>query len=127
MMYESSLYDELPALKRTLEVITERLYYKMQQHPVLGSIFKNSNIETLKKHQTQFLCSLFGSESPYEGESITEVHKNYDINHPHIDIWIDCVRESMEEAGIDEKTILKMVELINTQRSLVVNDVHHND
>ncbi len=56
------------------------LYLDMFDHPEISYHFLGVDIETLSKHQTQFLVRAIGGPLNYDGRPIKEVHQDKDIS-----------------------------------------------
>jgi hemoglobin len=55
------------------------LYLDMFDHPEISFHFIGIDIETLAKHQTQYLIRAIGGPDLYQGRSILDVHKHLEI------------------------------------------------
>ncbi len=56
------------------------LYLELFSHPEIAHHFVGVDIDTLSKHQTQFLCRFLGGKVKYEGGSMKQVHQDMNIS-----------------------------------------------
>lgn len=97
-------YEEIGAEK--LSELIELFYSKVAVHPDLYPIFPDDLTETTRKQiqfQTQFLGgpNLFSEE---HGHPMMKArHMPFPITPTRADAWLSCMKEAMNEVGLDGK------------------------
>ncbi|GGN65308.1 globin domain-containing protein [Oceanobacillus indicireducens] len=99
-----SIYDAIGGYSE-IEKIVDSFYARVAKHPLLIPIFPEDLTETARK-QKLFLTQFFGGPRLYEAERghpmMRRRHLPFPITPSRRDAWLDCMKEALEEAGIDE-------------------------
>ncbi|MEJ8766739.1 globin [Oceanobacillus sp. HCA-5259] len=99
-----SIYDAIGGYSE-IEKIVDSFYARVAKHPLLIPIFPEDLTETARK-QKLFLTQFFGGPRLYEVERghpmMRRRHLPFPITPSRRDAWLDCMKEALEEAGIDE-------------------------
>lgn len=94
------------------------LYLDMFDRPEISYHFIGVDIETLSKHQTQFLVRAIGGPQVYEGRPIVEVHREKEISLFQFKEIAQAFREVFIKNGVTKKdadTIMKFVASFEAQ------------
>lgn len=104
MNSNESIYENLGGAEG-LHRLVEVFYAKVQLHPQLGPLFPEDITPVLEK-QYQFLTQFFGGGPLY---SELHGHPMMRARHMHIPItperaedWLQCMKEALEETGVEE-------------------------
>ncbi|MEI3597524.1 MULTISPECIES: globin domain-containing protein [unclassified Oceanobacillus] len=99
-----SIYDAIGGYSE-IEKIVDSFYARVAKHPLLIPIFPEDLTETARK-QKLFLTQFFGGPRLYEAERghpmMRRRHLPFPITPSRRDAWLDCMKEALEEARIDE-------------------------
>lgn len=100
-----SLYEHMggaPVLRK----VVEAFYPKVQAHPLLGPLFPEDILPVMEK-QILFLTQFFGGPSLYSDQyghpMMRARHMPFPITRERADAWLACMKEALEEAGLDEQ------------------------
>lgn len=100
----NSLYDNLGGAEG-LHRLVEVFYAKVQLHPQLGPLFP-ADITPVMEKQYQFLTQFFGGPALYSelhGHPMMRArHMHIPITPAHADDWLECMKEALEETGVEE-------------------------
>lgn len=94
------------------------LYLDMFDRPEISYHFLGVDIETLSKHQTQFLVRAIGGPKVYQGKPIHEVHMSKEISLYQFKEIASAFKEVFIKNGVSKKdaeTIMKFVASFENQ------------
>ena len=93
--------------------IVELFYPKVQKHPLLAPLFP-TQIEPVMEKQFQFMTQLFGGPPLYSeryGHPMMRArHMAFPINQERADAWLACMRETLNEVGLDKAIQALLIE-----------------
>ncbi|MFP4977356.1 globin [Paenibacillus sp. CN-4] len=99
-----SLYVNLGGAEG-LRRLVETFYGKVQKHPGLGPLFPEDIAPVMEK-QHEFLTQFFGGPPLF---SERHGHPMMRARHMHVPVtpkraeeWLDCMREALEDTGVEE-------------------------
>ena len=102
--YEGTVYDAIGG-SATIHLLVEAFYERVGNHPDLAPIFPDDLTETARK-QKQFLSQFLGGPAYYTEEHghpmLRARHLPFEITPTRKDAWLSCMREALEEAGVEE-------------------------
>lgn len=96
-----SFYDEVGGLP-TLQHVHKIFYDKIYEHPWLKLYFENFKQEAIENRQTLFMGEKFGGPE-YFGKPLKQAHENMYITQELADVRHQILRESLQEAGLNEE------------------------
>lgn len=100
-----SLYEAIGGSK-TLRLVVESFYPKVQAHPLIGPLFPE-DIDPVIEKQYLFLTQFFGGPQLYSDEyghpMMRGRHLPFPITPKHAEAWLDCMRRALQEVGIEEE------------------------
>lgn len=100
----SSIYDNLGGAD-TIRRLVEAFYPKVQSNPVIGELFPE-DIRPVMEKQYMFLTQFFGGPSLYSdavGHPMMRArHLPFAITAEGAEAWLGCMKEALEEIGVDE-------------------------
>ncbi|MBW4080928.1 globin [Paenibacillus sp. S150] len=104
MNSNDSIYDNLGGAEG-LHRLVEAFYAKVQLHPQLGPLFPADIAPVLEK-QYQFLSQFFGGPTLYSQQHGNPMmrarHLHIPITPERAEEWLDCMKEALEETGVEE-------------------------
>ena len=84
---QTSLYIKYGGYASIHQLI-EIFYDKVLASEIVGSYFKNSDMETLIEHQTNFICALLGGPASFTDQHLRSVHRHENIKE---DAWNEII------------------------------------
>lgn len=117
------LYDLIGG-RRTIWAATDRFYDKVLEDESLRHFFKRTDMAHLRARQSMFISMLLGGRVVYTGKDIHEVHacaRNHGLNDTHFDTFLKHFREALEEVGVKPEKAEKVIKLLESRRSAVLN------
>jgi hemoglobin len=110
-----SLYEALGGA-RSLRLIVESFYPKVQAHPLLGPLFPQ-DIDPIIEKQYLFLTQFFGGPSLYSDEyghpMMRARHLPFEITSKHAEAWLDCMQRALQEVGLDKELQMIVMERLS--------------
>ncbi|PLR97602.1 globin domain-containing protein [Bacillus sp. T33-2] len=109
----------------TLHRLVDAFYRRVGQHPDLAPVFPDDLSETARK-QKQFLTQYLGGPALYTNEHghpmMRARHLPFEITPARAKSWLSCMREAMDEAGLEgplreefySRLVLTAQHMINT-------------
>lgn len=88
------------------------LYLDMFDHPEISYHFVGVNIETLSRHQTQYLIRAIGGPDEYQGRPLVQVHKHLGVTKFQFKEIAKAFRQVFIDKGVsaeDADFIMKFV------------------
>ncbi len=91
----------------------------------INKLFEDIYLPILIAHQRAFLKFALGGPNEYTGKSLREAHaklvEKKGLSHYHFDSVAEILKESIYEAGIEEKTCNKIMNYIESTREEILN------
>lgn len=95
-------YDLLGETK--LHSLIDRFYDKVKDNPLLAPLFPEDFTE-VKDKQIKFMTQFLGGPPLFSMEHgpvmLRARHLRFPITDKHAEAWLGCMREAMDETGID--------------------------
>lgn len=117
------LYDLIGG-RRTIWAATESFYDKVLEDDSLRHFFKRTDMAHLRSRQSMFISMLLGGRVVYTGKDIHEAHayaRNHGLNDTHFDAFLKHFRAALEEVGVKAEKAEKVIKLLESRRSAVLN------
>ncbi|WP_409291830.1 globin [Peribacillus sp. SCS-37] len=108
-----------------LSEIIDLFYSRVSQHPDLVPLFPDDLSETARK-QKQFMTQYLGGPPLFTSEHghpmLRARHMPFEITPRRADAWLSCMRDAMDEAGLEgeireffyQRLVLTAQHMINT-------------
>ena len=117
------LYDLIGG-SRAVWAATESFYEKVLEDDSLRHFFKRTDMAHLRARQSMFISMLLGGLVVYTGKDIHEAHayaRNHGLNDKHFDTFLRHFRAALEEVGVKSEEAEKVIKLLESRRSAVLN------
>ncbi|WP_338552671.1 globin [Paenibacillus sp. KS-LC4] len=118
-----SLYEALGG-DRSLRLIVEAFYPKVQAHPLLGPLFPE-DINPVMEKQHMFLTQFFGGPTLFSdafGHPMMRArHMPFEITPKRAEAWLDCMNRALQEVGIEDELRQFVIERLSGPAHHFVN------
>ncbi|SFF16936.1 hemoglobin [Paenibacillus algorifonticola] len=118
-----SLYETLGG-DRSLRLIVEAFYPKVQAHPLLGPLFPE-DINPVMEKQHMFLTQFFGGPTLFSdafGHPMMRArHMPFEITPERAEAWLDCMNRALQEVGIEDELRQFVIERLSGPAHHFVN------
>lgn len=118
---KQSLFDAIGGLP-TLEKVHRIFYDKVYAHPWLGQFFTGHDQRAIELRQTQFMAEKFGGPILYPGKELELAHRRMYITPELFELRQRLLRESLEEADVPEKLIVRWLRIDRAFMDRIVNN-----
>lgn len=115
-----TIFEKYGGLK-TISHLVHEFYKKVLDDPQLKGYFSNSNIEKLMEHQANFLSFALGGPNLYQGRDLIDAHKSLHIKKPHFELVANYLEEVLDEAGVSDEDIIKIMKIIQGTESQIID------
>ncbi|MFT6632670.1 MAG: hemoglobin [Bacteriovoracaceae bacterium] len=115
-----NLYDKYGGFEAYHKIIY-KLYLDLFDHPEVAYHFIGVNIETLSKHQAQFLCRALGGNVKYEGRSMKDVHLGMNISEFQFKEVAQSFSEIFLRSGFEENDVAFIMRFIGRYEKVIVS------
>jgi hemoglobin len=97
----------------TIRRIVNAFYPLVQAHPLIGPLFPE-NIDPVMEKQILFLTQFFGGPSLYSDQyghpMMRARHLPFEITPQRAEAWLGCMKQAMEEVGLEPELQAFMLE-----------------
>lgn len=118
-----SLYEALGG-DRSLRLIVEAFYPKVQAHPLLGPLFPE-DINPVMEKQHMFLTQFFGGPTLFSdafGHPMMRArHMPFEITPQRAEAWLDCMNRALQDVGIEDELRQFVIERLSGPAHHFVN------
>ena len=108
-------YD-LSAIAKAVDL----LYQRALDSAELASYFKKINMQQLRDHQIELLSHVMGGPITHRVGTLTAAHQKLDIPNAHFDLIATLLQQSLSDAGIEDRDIKHIMEVVETTRNRIV-------
>ncbi|MEB1806274.1 MAG: globin [Bacillaceae bacterium] len=113
-----------------LSKLVDTFYDKVSRHPVLAPIFPDDLTETARK-QKQFLTQFLGGPTLYSDEHghpmLRARHMPFKITPTGASAWLACMKEAMDEVGLDGPVREQIFSRLTFTAHHMVNHPHDSE
>lgn len=96
-----SLYEKLGG-EKTITMVVDYFYDLVLADNTINYFFKNSDIETQRRLQTQFLSYLLGGPNQYTGKSMVKAHEGMNLQPEHLNAMLKHLHDAFVHFGVHE-------------------------
>jgi len=110
-MSEQTLYDRLGG-HDGIRAVVDDFYDRLVADEDIGPFFAGSNMELLRRTQTDFLCEAAGGPETYDAAPIREAHLHVPFTPEHIQRAVELLEESLDAFDVPEDDAERVVEAV---------------
>ncbi len=117
------LYDLIGG-RPTIQAATESSYKRVNADETLRPFFGSTDMAQLRARQSMFISMLLGGRAVYTGANIAAAHahaREQGLNDGHFDKFLRHFREALMEVGVEADKADKVLKLLESRRSAVLN------
>jgi hemoglobin len=118
------LYDLIGG-RETVWAAIEAFYRRVLADDTLKPFFKSTDMAQLRARQSMFISMLLGGRIVDTGRDIASAHahaREQGLNNEHFDNFLKHFREALNEVGVQANKVEKVVKLLESRRSAVLNE-----
>jgi hemoglobin len=110
-MSERTLYKRLGG-RDGIRAVVDDFYDRLVADEEIGPFFEGSNMELLRRTQTDFLCEAAGGPETYDAAPIREAHRHVPFTPAHIQRAVELLEESLDAFDVPEEDAETVVEAV---------------
>jgi hemoglobin len=110
-MTEETLYERLGG-QEGIRAVVDDFYDRLVADEDLGPFFEGSDMEKLRRTQTDFLCEAAGGPETYDAEPVREAHLHVPFTPEHIQRAVELLYESLDEFDVPDDDADAVVEAV---------------
>ena len=110
-MSEQTLYDRLGG-HDGIRAVVDDFYDRLVADEEIGPFFEGSDMELLRRTQTDFLCEAAGGPETYDAAPIREAHLHVPFTPEHIQRAVELLEESLDAFDVPEEDAQKVVNAV---------------
>ena len=115
-MSEQTLYDRLGG-HDGIRAVVDDFYDRLVADEEIGPFFEGSDMELLRRTQTDFLCEAAGGPETYDAAPIREAHLHVPFTPAHIQRAVELLEESLDAFDVPEDDAETVVEAVAAYES----------
>ena len=123
-MENRSVY-QLVGGSATFEKLVEAFYRRVDEEPVLKTLYEEGSNDSAIHYLTLFLIQFFGGPSDYNEQRghprLKQRHQKFTIGIPERDAWVTLMIASVDEVGIEEPMRSLMNQYFKNTATFLIN------
>lgn len=114
-----TLFERLGGFSQVSKLVIE-FYNRVLSTPSLAEYFVGVDMKKQVDHQTKFFSYLMGGPASYSDEHLASVHARLGITSEDFDEMALTLRETLEDAGLDESDVAGVMSAFTSRKRLVL-------
>lgn len=110
-MSEQTLYDRLGG-HDGIRAVVDDFYDRLVEDEDLGPFFEGSDMELLRRTQTDFLCEAAGGPETYDAAPVREAHLHVPFTPEHIQRAVELLEESLDAFDVPAEDAQRVVNAV---------------
>lgn len=115
-----SLFQKYGGVVGVHDIVAE-FYDRLLDDDVLADYFANSNMETLVKHQTNFISSLMGGPGDISDGQLAAAHKGLGIDEESFNRTAGILTDTMLACGVEADDVDTIIGLVAAKAELIIS------
>jgi hemoglobin len=118
---EHSLFEQVGGFAKVRLVVSD-FYDRVLDSEKLAPYFADTDVRRLVDHQTKMLAAMMGGPAAYTDDHLHRAHAHLAIRPDDYDEIIQLLRESLEDAGIGDLDVDRVVAHVESLRDRIVKN-----
>lgn len=118
-MSEDPLFERIGGAEAVAQLVRE-MYDLVLQDDELSPFFANVDMQRLQRMQFEFIASALGGPVSYSGAELQGIHAHRGITPHHFAKFVGHLATAMENRGVDQADIDKMLGQMAMYRDRIV-------
>ncbi|MCI0654543.1 MAG: hypothetical protein L0Y39_08715 [Methylococcaceae bacterium] len=116
---QRSLYDKYGGFG-TISKLVLAFYKRVLESTTLEPYFRQTDMQSLMDHQTQFFSMLLGGPLSYDTRVLSGVHQKLHINDDAFEEVLELLEEVFEDFGFSREDLADTLDHLAEYKSLIV-------
>jgi hemoglobin len=104
-----------------VRLLVSEFYDRVLETPRLSPYFRGVDMRRLVDHQTKFFSSIMGGPATFTDEHLERAHRHLRITPEHFDEMGEVLADTLEDAGVDDAIIERIIGQFTAVRERIVN------
>ena len=100
--------------------IVSAFYDSVLDDDMLADYFINSDMETLVKHQTNFISSVMGGPGGVSDARLRDAHAGLGIDRASFDLVADILAQTLADNGVEAADVKTLIEAVAAKIDLII-------
>jgi hemoglobin len=110
-MSEETLYVRLGE-RDGIRAVVDDFYDRLVADEQLGPFFEGSDMDLLRRTQTDFLCEAAGGPETYDAAPVREAHLHLPFEPAHIERAVELLEESLDAFDVPDEDATAVVDAV---------------
>jgi len=107
--------------QEVLESVVRDFYQMVLYDEQLCDYFDETDMESLRTHQTEFLSMVMGGPVDYSGREMREAHAEFDISEADFVVLVDYLERALTQNGVSETQTADILAAVATYEDAVLD------
>ena len=116
---QPTLYEQLGG-KEAISAVVEEFYRRVLADESLKDLFKDTDMDKLKRHQTAFLTFAVGGPNEYRGRTIRKAHEGLNITEEQFMSVAKHLSDSLKQFNVPQDAIDQVIQIVAALKDDVV-------
>lgn len=121
-MRNDSVFDAVGGFARVRLIVSD-FYDKVLASPALAPYFRDIEMRRLIDHQTKFIAAVMGGPAAFSDAQLKRAHVRLGIGEDDFDEMVELLRETLEDFGVGDPSLGRIVAQVEGMRELIVAHV----
>jgi len=126
MTADETLYERLGG-REAIRAVVDDFYARLLADDELGPFFADTDMESLKEHQTDYLCEAAGGPAEYTGPDIRAAHLHVPFTDALLDRSVEHLLASLDEFDVTGEDREAVVGAITTHADDLLATAEENE
>jgi hemoglobin len=113
------MVDRLGGRVRVVQIVSD-FYRRVLESPVLADFFRDSSMETLIVHQSEFLAAILDTTATYSNRELQVAHAKMVITDHEFDEMLSLLRATLIDYSVGEDDVDVVVDAFAGRRPFIV-------
>ena len=118
-----TLFDTIGG-RLKINAAVEAFYRRVLADESLRPFFEGIGVDHLRARQSMFVSMLLGGKTVYTGKDIRAAHdqpRRMGMNESHFETFLNHFRAALEEIGVQDDGLERIIALLDQSRGAVLN------
>jgi len=108
--------------QETVEAVVRDFYQMVCYDEQLSGYFADTDMDSLRSHQAEFLGAVAGGPVDYSGMDMTDAHRDLDIDQSDFTLIVEYLENALVQNGVSETHISEILSTVVTFEDAVVDN-----
>ncbi|PIW50537.1 group 1 truncated hemoglobin [bacterium (Candidatus Blackallbacteria) CG13_big_fil_rev_8_21_14_2_50_49_14] len=116
----TTLYEKYGG-EPTVRALVDQFYERILADDRLKDLFKNTDMERQRKHQTAFISEVLGGPKTYKGADMRKAHAHLSLNEGHFMAVAEHLQATLQGGGVAADDLSAIMGQVASLKGEVLN------